>query len=250
MESDNSKVALVTGASSGIGAATAVALAAAGFRVAASARRADRLEQLVARIAAAGGEAVAVPADLADAEAAGRVVEQTVERLGRIDVLVNAAGVIQAGGVENADIAEWRRVIDINLISMLAACRAAIPAMKRQGGGDIVNVSSIAGRRASGVFAPYATSKFGVNALTEGLRQEVGGGGIRVCVVEPGATSTEVADGMTDPRFRDSIREHVTKDGAMEPEDVAASIAFVVSLPARANVSEILIRPTIDTVPL
>ncbi|CAN7347840.1 SDR family NAD(P)-dependent oxidoreductase [Phenylobacterium sp. LjRoot225] len=244
------RVALVTGASSGIGEAAAAALAEAGAVVAVSARRAERLEDLVRRIEAAGGKAIALPGDVSDEAVATRVVEETVARLGKLDILVNSAGVIQAGGVENADTAEWRRVIDINLMATLYTCKAAIGPMRAQGGGDIVNISSTAGRRAAGVFGPYSTSKFGLTALTEGMRQEVGGYGIRVCIVEPGATTTEVAEGMTNPKLKEAMRQHVGKEGAMKAEDVASAIVFVTSLPPRANISEILIRPTIDTAPM
>jgi NADP-dependent 3-hydroxy acid dehydrogenase YdfG len=244
------KTALVTGASAGIGRATAVALGAVGAKVAVAARRADRLDELVRRIEGDGGEAVALAGDVTDEKTATGAVEAAVERFGRLDILVNAAGVIQAGRVETADTAEWRRVIDINLLAALYTCKAAIPPMKAQGGGDIVNVSSVAGRRAAGSFGPYSTSKFGLTALTEGLRQEVGGDGIRVCLLEPGATTTEVAEAMSDPTAREAMRRHVSRDGAMKPEDVAAAILFVVTLPPRANVSELLIRPTIDSLPL
>lgn len=244
------KVALVTGASSGIGQAAAIALAAAGARVAVAARRAERLQELTGRIEAAGGEATWLPGDVTDEKFATGVVGETVDRFGRLDILVNSAGIIQAGGLEDAEIAEWRRVIDINLMATLYTCKAAIAPMKAQGGGDIINVSSIAGRRASGPFGAYATSKFGLTGLTEGLRQEVGGSAIRVCILEPGATTTEVAEGVTDPNVREALRHHVTRDGVMKPEDIAAAIMFVVTLPPRANVSEILIRPTSDIVPM
>jgi NADP-dependent 3-hydroxy acid dehydrogenase YdfG len=169
-----------------------------------------------------------------------------VQTLGRLDILVNSAGVIQAGGVANADTEQWRRVIDINLMATLYTCTAAIETMKAQGSGDIINISSVAGRRASGVFGPYSTSKFALNAMTEGMRQELGGHGIRVCIIEPGATTSGVSEGITDPKHREAIRRHVSREGAMKPEDVAAAILFVVSLPPRANVSELLIRPTSD----
>ncbi len=250
-ESLTGRTALVTGASSGIGEAAAVALAAAGARVAVCARRAERLDELVGRIAAADGEAIALPGDITDESFATGVVEEAASRLGRLDILVNSAGVIQPGRVEDADTEQWRRVIDINLISILYTCKAAIPLMKAQGGGDIINISSTSGRRTPNpVFGPYATSKFGLTALTEGLRQEVGEDGIRVCIVEPGATTTEVAEGITDPTVRDAIRKHVSKEGAMKAQDIAAAIVFVVTLPPRANVSQILIRPTIDVAPM
>ena len=241
------RVALVAGASSGIGESAAIALAAAGAEVALVARRADRLEALVNKIGASGGRAIALPGDVTVEAVAKDAVAQTVKRFGRIDILVNSAGVIQAGGVENADTEEWRRVIAVNLLATLYTCAAAIGPMRAQGGGDIVNISSTAGRRAVGRFGPYATSKWGLTAMTEGMRQEVGGYGIRVCIIEPGATTTEISEGVTDPNYRKFMREHVGKEGAMKPEDVAAAILFVVSLPQRANVSELLIRPTIDT---
>jgi len=243
------RVALVTGASSGIGEAAAVALAAAGAAVAVTARRADRLQQLVQRIESGGGRAIALPANVAEEQAAKGVVAGTADRLGRLDILVNSAGVIQAGGVEHADLDEWRRVIEINLLAALYTSHAAIPHMKSQGGGDIVNISSTAGRRASADFLPYSVSKFGLTALNDGMRQELGQQGIRVCIIEPGATTTEVAEGITDAASRDRIRKHVSKDGAMKPEDIAAAIMLAVCLPRRANVVQLQIRPTIDVSP-
>ena len=241
------RVALVTGASAGIGEAVAVALAAAGATVAVSARRAERLHELVKKIEASGGKALALPGDVADETVAKSVVADTAKHFGRLDILINSAGIIQAGGIADADPALWRSVIDINLMATLYTCTAAIPLLRAQGGGDIVNISSIAGRRAAAKFASYSASKFAVNSMSEALRQEVGGSGIRVCVVEPGATSTEVSEGLVDPKAREFMRNHINKEGAMKPEDVADAIVFVVSLPARANVSELLIRPTIDT---
>jgi NADP-dependent 3-hydroxy acid dehydrogenase YdfG len=240
----------VTGASSGIGEGAALALAEAGVAVAVAARRADRLEALVKRIKAAGGKALALPGDVVEEAVAKRIVAQTVEHFGRLDILVNSAGIIQAGGVENADTEQWRRVIEVNLMATLYTCTAAIGPMRAQGGGDIINISSTAGRRAAAPFGPYSTSKFALTGMTEGLRQEVGKHGIRVCIVEPGATTTEVADSITDPNYRQAMRAHVAKEGAMKPEDVAAAIVFVLSLPRRANVSELLIRPTIDVAPM
>jgi NADP-dependent 3-hydroxy acid dehydrogenase YdfG len=243
------RVALITGASSGIGEGTAMALAAAGATVVVSARRADRLKALVQSIETAGGTAIALPGDIAEEAVARSVVAATLKRFGRIDILVNSAGIIQPGRVENADTAQWRRVMDVNLFATLYTCSAVIESMRAQGGGDIINISSTAGRRvASGAYGPYSSSKFALTAMNEGLRQEVGAYGIRVCIIEPGATTTEVSEGITDPNHRQFMRDHVNKDGAMKPEDIAAAILLVVSLPRRANVAEILIRPTIDTV--
>ncbi len=243
------KVALVTGASSGIGAATALALARADAAVALVARRAARLQDLVGEIDHLGCDAVAFPGDVTDESFATRIVTKSVERFGRLDILVNSAGVAGPGVVENANTADWRRILDVNLLAILYTCKAVIPVMKHSGG-DIVNISSTAGRKARGPFGPYSTSKFGLTGLTEGLRQEVGGFGIRVCIVEPGATTTEIAESVSDPALRDARRAHSNQAGAMKPEDVAAAILFVVTLPSRASVSEILIRPTIDTAPL
>lgn len=242
------RVALVTGASSGIGEGTALALAAQGVAVAVSARRADRLTDLVSRIEQGGGKAVALPGDVADEAVATDAVHQTIERLGGLDILVNSAGVYQAGNVEDADIEEWRRVLDINLMATFYTCRAAIAPMKAQGRGDIVNITSTAGRRSGG--GPYGVSKRAVTSLSQGLRSEVGGFGIRVCMIEPGATTTGVADGISNEAARDAMLKHVTKDGAMKVEDVAATIVFVLNLPQRVTVDEVLMRPTTDTSPM
>ena len=244
------KAALVTGASSGIGEAVAIALAKAGAKVGLSARRADRLDALATRISALGGEALPLSGDVSDESAAQDAVEATASAYGRLDILVNSAGIINAGGVENADTAAWRRVMEVNFFGTLFASKAAVPHLKAAGGGDIVNISSTAGRRAAAIFGPYSASKFAVNGLSEAMRQELGGAGIRVCVVEPGATRTEVAGGIDNPQLRAAMESHVGKPDAMTAEDVAETIAFIVSLPARANVSEILIRPTSDTAAL
>jgi NADP-dependent 3-hydroxy acid dehydrogenase YdfG len=243
------KIALVTGASSGIGAAAAVALGAAGATVAMVARRADRLDGLVSQIKNAGGNALALPGDVTDEKVAQGVVTETLRRFGRLDILVNSAGIIDAGGVENAVTEQYRRVLDINLMASLYTSRAVIGPMRAQGGGDIINISSIAGRRAAALFNAYSASKFALTAMTEALRQEVARHGIRVCIIEPGATTTEVSAGVSDPTSRKFIAAHVSKEGAMKPEDVAAAIVFVAALPPRANVSELLIRPTIDAAP-
>ncbi len=244
------KIALVTGASSGIGAAAAVALGAAGATVAVVARRADRLDGLVSQIKNAGGNALALPGDVTDEKVAEGVVSETLRQFGRLDILVNSAGIIDAGGVENAVTEQYRRVLDINLMASLYTSRAVIGPMRAQGGGDIINISSIAGRRAAALFNAYSASKFALTAMTEALRQEVARHGIRVCIIEPGATTTEVSAGVTDPTSRKFIAAHVSKEGAMKPEDVAAAIVFVAALPPRANVSELLIRPTSDAAPV
>jgi NADP-dependent 3-hydroxy acid dehydrogenase YdfG len=241
------KTALVTGASSGIGRSTALALAGAGARVALVARRADRLRDLADEIEAGGGKALARATDVTDEQDATRAVEDTVGHFGGLDILVNAAGMTQVGKVENADLADWRYVFELNFWAGLYTARAAIPALKANGGGDIVNISSTAGRRAVGAtFGPYAASKFALTAFNESLRAEVTLAGIRVCIIEPGATATEIHEHIKDEKVREFTRQHVEKDGAMQPEDVAAAIVFVVSLPPRVNVSQLVIRPSVD----
>ena len=156
----------------------------------------------------------------------------------------------EAGGVETLSIEQWERVIDINLMGTIYTCRAAFPQMKAQGAGDIVNISSTAGRRAGWRFASYSTSKFGLTGFTEALRQEAGQAGIRVSIVEPGATATEIASSISDPTWRAAIEQHTHKEGAMEPADIVDAIMLVVQLPRRANVTRILIQPTIDVEPM
>ena len=229
------QVALVTGASSGIGEATAIALAEAGVRVVVAARRLDRLEQIAAGM---GEEAFAVGCDVADEKSAAQAVAATIAGFGRIDILVNAAGIIRPGGAETLAAAEWRKVIDINLMGIVHCCRAAIPAMRSQGSGHIVNVSSLAGRQAVGALGAYTASKFAVSGLSESMRLELGTAGIRVCTIDPGQTRTGLAKGLG-PRMAVAGLNNL-----MEASDVAETIRFVVSLPPRANVSQITIQPS------
>lgn len=241
------KVALVTGASSGIGEGIAIELARAGATVALSARRADRLAGLVAQIEAIGGKALALPGDMTVEAEAIAAVEDTVSKLGRIDILINSAGVMQAGGVENADLAEYRRVFDINVFGTLYCCKAAIPHMLAQGAGDIVNITSLAGRKGGPQTNAYSASKHAANSMTDAMRQELGDRNIRVSYLMPGATKSEVGDSISDPNWRAAIQAHVGKEGAVLPEEIGQTIVFMLSLPRRVNISEITVRPTIDT---
>jgi NADP-dependent 3-hydroxy acid dehydrogenase YdfG len=241
------KVALVTGAGSGIGEAAALALAAAGVSVAVSGRRRERLDSLVEKTEAAGGKALALPGDVSVEADAFKAVADAVAHFGRLDIVINSAGVNEAGGISALSLDLWRKVIDINLMGTIYTCAAAVPHLKAAGGGDIINISSTSGRRAAAAFASYSTSKHGVTGFTESIRQELGGEGIRVCIIEPGATATDIASSLSDPKWRAAIQQHVTKEGAMAASDIADAIMFVVSLPPRANVSQMLIRPTIDT---
>lgn len=244
------KVALVTGASSGIGEAAAIALAAAGVSVAVSGRRKERLDALVAKIEAAGGKALALPGDVSVEAEATKSIEDTVAAFGRIDILVNSAGINEFGGIETLSLDQWRKVIDINLMGTIYTCRAAFMHMKAQGAGDIVNISSTSGRRSAWQFASYSTSKFGVTGFSEALRQEGGSVGVRVAVVEPGATATDIAESLSDPQWREMMHNHTHKEGAMETGDIVDAVMLIVQLPRRANVSRILIQPTIDIAPM
>lgn len=241
------KVALITGASSGIGEAAAIALAEAGADVAVAARRVDRLTDLVKRIEALGVRALALPGDVVEEAVAKGAVEQTIAQLGRLDILINSAGILQVGTIENSDLDEYRRVVDVNLMGTVYTCQAAIPHMKERGSGDIINISSLAGRKVGPAVNAYAASKHACNAMTDGMRQEVGGYGIRVCILMPGATSTEVANNVSDPNFREAMKAHVGKEGAVASADIGDAVVFICSLPQRVNISEIAIRPTIDT---
>lgn len=241
------KVALVTGASSGIGEAAALCLAEAGATVVICARRVERLSGLVAQIEAAGGKALAVPGDMTLEDDARGAVEKTVAAFGRIDILINSAGIMEAGGIENCDTAIYRRVIDINLMGTVYTSAAAVPHMLEQGVGDIITISSLAGRKGGPMTSAYSASKHAVNMMTDGMRQELGGRNIRVTTLMPGATETEVADSISDPQWRTAIKAHVSKEGAVKPRDIGEALVFILAMPRRTNISEISIRPTIDT---
>lgn len=236
------KVALVTGASSGIGRATALALAGAGARVAAVARRADRLQSLVSDIGR--DTAVAVEADVTDEAAINRAVADVHARWGRLDVLVNNAGVMLLGPIENADTEDWRRMMDTNVLGLMYATHAALPIMSAQGSGDVVNISSTAGRTARAGVGAYNASKWAVNAFSEALRQECVPYHIRVTVIEPGIVATELREHITHAGAKADIERRAQSLTQLEPEDVAAAILYAVSQPAHVCVNEILMRPT------
>ena len=168
-------------------------------------------------------------------------------RGGTIGYLINSAGVMQAGGVENADLDEYRRVFDINLFATLYTCTAAVPHMLKQGAGDIVTISSLAGRKGGPQTNAYSASKHAVNSMTDAMRQELGGRNIRVTTLMPGATTSEVGDSISDPNWRAAIQAHVHKEGAVQPSEIGDTVVFILSLPRRVNISEICVRPTIDT---
>jgi NADP-dependent 3-hydroxy acid dehydrogenase YdfG len=238
------KVAIVTGASSGIGEATALALAAQGARVALAARRADRLETLTQRIADSGGQAVPIVADVADEAQVGEMVDKTKAQWGRIDILVNNAGVMLLGPIDGANTEDWRRMININVLGLMYATHAVLPLMKAQGEGHIVNISSVAGRIARAGTGVYNATKWAVGAFSEALRQEVYKDKIRVTIIEPGVVATELPQHITDPRGKEQAQALYQSMTPLESQDIAAAIAYAVTQPPHVNVNEILIRPT------
>jgi NADP-dependent 3-hydroxy acid dehydrogenase YdfG len=241
--------ALVTGASSGIGEATARALAAHGAAVAVAARRRDRLDALVAAIEAGGGRALAIEADLTDRQQAIEAVERTVSELGRLDTVINNAGVMLLGPVVGAPIEEWDRSVALNVNALLYVAHAAVPHLLRAAEdgprriADLVNVSSVAGRRATTGSGVYNATKFAVNAFTESLRQEITQRHVRVSVIEPGAVDTELRT-----HLRDEIREQTERMFAdierLKAEDIADAIGYIVTRPWHVAINEVLIRPT------
>ena len=238
------KVAVVTGASSGIGEATAEALAAEGASVVVAARREDRLAELAERIRGEGGRVLAAVCDVTDEGQAHGLIRKAVQEFGRVDILVNNAGVMLLSGVGKGLSDEWRRMFDVNVLGLLYTTDAAIEAMKDQGGGHLVNISSLAGRKvtrdSSGV---YAGSKHAVGAISEGLRQELLQDNIRVTVIEPGAVETELPDHITDEDARESLGGLLDLE-ILQSEDVANAIVYAVTQHPRVSVNEILIRPT------
>lgn len=242
-------VALVTGASSGIGVTTALELARLGSAVALAARRADRLDELAARIRGDGGVAVVLPADVTSEAEAGRLVERTVAELGRLDTLVNNAGMMLLGPVEDAPTDEWRRMIEVNLLGLMYCAQAALPHLVRAAGdgprqvADMVNISSVAGRIARSGSAVYNATKHGVGAFSEALRQEVTTRHVRVSVIEPGVTETELA-GHNRPEVLDQINQRFGSITRLQAVDIAETIGFVVTRPRHMIINELMIRPT------
>ena len=237
------KVAVITGASSGIGEATAEALAAEGASVVVAARREDRLTDLVEKINGNGGKALSVSADVTDEGQAHELIQKAKEEFGRVDILVNNAGVMQLSAVEKGLSDEWRRMFDVNVLGLLYATDAAVKVMKEQGSGHLVNISSVAGRRSRATTGVYSGTKFAVNAISEALRQELLEDSIRVTIVEPGAVATELATHITDEDAKEGLSGLLSLD-ILQAEDIANAIAYCVTQPERVSVNEILIRPT------
>ena len=238
------KTALVTGASAGIGEATARALAAQGAKVAVAARRLDRLDALTERITNGGGDALPLECDVADAGQVSRVVQAVQEKWGRVDILVSSAGVPVLGPILNADTDEWRRAFEVNVLGLMYAVHAALPAMKAQGGGHIVNISSTASRVAPAGMGVYAATKWAVNAFSESLRQEAAAYKVRVTVIEPGMVATDFAGSITHEPARQALEARLASLKPLDPADIAAAVVYAVTQPAHVSVSELLVRPS------
>jgi NADP-dependent 3-hydroxy acid dehydrogenase YdfG len=242
-------VSLITGASSGIGEATARQLAAQGAAVALVARRKERLDKLAAEINNSGGQALVIAADITLQKEAIAAVERTVAELGRLDILVNNAGVMLLGIIQNADTDEWERMININVKGLLYTSHAALPHLLKaaenspRNVADIVNISSVAGRRARVGAGVYNATKFAVVAFTESLRQEVTGRHVRVSVVEPGVVATELTDHMK-PEVREQTMKPFAGIAPLESEDIADIVGFIVTRHWRSAINEVLVRPT------
>jgi NADP-dependent 3-hydroxy acid dehydrogenase YdfG len=248
----NGTVALVTGASSGIGEATALALAAEGATVALAARRKDRLDELARRIEYAGGKAIAVEADVSDRQSATAAVETVTDTLGRLDTVVNNAGLMLIGPAAQADPSDWDTMLSVNVQGVLYVTRAALPhlisaaADSPRGVADIVNISSTAGRVARPGTAVYALTKFGVGAFSEAVRQEVLGKRVRVGLVEPGTVQTEITDNLPDAD-RAQIARQTEGMVKLEPVDIADAVTYMVTRDRRVAVNEILVRAAEQT---
>ncbi|MER6385873.1 SDR family oxidoreductase [Streptomyces sp. NPDC001118] len=234
------KVVAITGASSGIGEATARRLAADGHRLFLGARRTDRLDQLVTEITATGGTAATQRLDVTEAADVQDFVAAAKERYGRVDVMVNNAGVMPLSPLEALRTEEWNRMIDVNMRGVLHGISAALPVMRAQGGGHIVNIASVGAHEVSPTAAVYCATKFAVRAISEGLRQE-SAGDIRVTLVSPGVTESELADSIADPAARAAMRAY--RAVALPASAIADAVAYAISQPPHVDVNEIVVRP-------
>ena len=236
------KVVAITGASSGIGEATATLLAARGAKVLLGARRADRLDELAHRIASTGGEAVPVQVDVRRRADLTALVASARQKFGKLDVLVNNAGVMPISPLDALRVEDWEAMVDINIKGVLYGIAAALPVFREQGFGHVINTASTAAFRVVPNQSVYAGTKMAVRAISEGLRQEAGDN-LRVTIISPGITSTDFANGMTDPEVRSQLEQRRDEIG-MPPDAVARAIAFAIQQPAHVDVGEIVVRPT------
>ena len=236
------KIVVITGASSGLGEATARHLSEQGAVVVLGARRIDRINALAKELAGSEGKAFAVQTDVTQCEQVKKLVETAVEKYGRIDVMINNAGLMPHSPLERLKIDDWDRMIDVNIKGVLYGIAAALPYMQKQKSGHIINVSSVAGHKVRPAGAVYAATKHAVLALSEGLRQEVKPYNIRTTVISPGAIATELPNSVTEPDIADNVRK--IYEIAIPADSFARAVAFAISQPDDIDVNEILFRPT------
>ena len=237
------RVVVITGASSGLGEATACHLAAAGASVVLGARRADRLTSLAGKLSAAGGKALALETDVTRFDQVKRLVDTAVQTCGRIDVMINNAGLMPQSLLERLKIDEWDRMIDVNIKGVLYGIAAALPYMQQQKSGHFINVSSVAGHKVRPGGTVYSATKHAVRVISEGLRQEVKPYNIRTTLISPGAVDTELPNTITDPVVGENMRKFYD-EYAIPPDSFAQAVAFAMSQPPNVDVNEILYRPT------
>lgn len=244
MQSINSKVVVITGASSGLGEATARHLAAQGAKVVLGARRAERLEKLVAEIQAAGGQALAVATDVSQRADVENLVQQAIAKFGRVDVLINNAGIMPLSPLSKLRVDEWDRMLDVNVKGVLYGIAAVLPSMQAQQSGHIINLSSVAGLRvSSGVGTVYSATKFAVKTISEGLRVEMANDNIRVTTLYPGAIDSELKHGSSDEQVSAAIQTFYASN-EIPADSVARAIAYAIEQPAEVAINEITLRPT------
>ncbi|MFC6169637.1 SDR family oxidoreductase [Loigolactobacillus jiayinensis] len=237
------KVVVITGASSGIGAATAKELAKQGAKVVLGARRTERLEQLLTEITTAGGQAVTQQTDVTDHKQVQALVDLAVEKFGRLDVIFNNAGLMPLSKLHLLKVDEWDRMIDVNIKGVLYGIAAALPIMRQQGSGQIIATDSVAGHFVHPNTAVYAGTKFAVRTIMEGLRQEEGKNNIRSMIVSPGAVETELYSTITDEKVRANTYNNERSYG-LSDVDIANAVAYAIGQPENVNINEILLRPT------
>ena len=237
------KVVVITGASSGLGEAAARHLSAQGASVVLGARRVERLQSLAKDLSRDGGKALAVETDVSNCDAVKKLVDTAVQTCGRIDVMINNAGLMPQAPLELLKVNEWDRMIDVNIKGVLYGVAAALPYMKQQKSGHFINVSSVAGHKVGPGFAVYAATKFAVRALSEGLRQETKPYNIRTTVISPGAVASELANTVTDPETAARLHKYY-EETAIPADSFARAVAFAINEPQEVDVNEILFRPT------
>ena len=243
MQGIKDKVVVITGASSGLGEATSRHLSAHGASVVLGARRVDRLQSLADDLTSRGGKALAMATDVTNFDQVKRLVDAAVQAFGRIDVMINNAGLMPHSPLERLKIDDWNRTIDVNIKGVLYGIAAALPYMKQQKAGHIINVSSVAGHKVRPGSAVYSATKHAVRVISEGLRQEVKPYNIRTTVISPGAIATELPNSITEPDIAENIHKFY-KDFAIPAESFAQAVAFAMSQPEEVDVNEILFRPT------